>query len=54
MYKEMVDASVLEGIKFLADRGFHGVLAFHKNSEIPKKKSKYHPLRNCKKITCKV
>ncbi|MDR2202999.1 MAG: hypothetical protein LBE76_01580 [Nitrososphaerota archaeon] len=50
MYKEVVGATVLEGIRFLADSGFHGILAFHKNSEIPKKKSKYHPLSVTEKV----
>jgi hypothetical protein len=50
MYKERVGASVLEGIKFLADRVFQGVLAFHKNSEIPRKMSKYHPLSVTEKV----
>jgi hypothetical protein len=35
---------VNEKIKIGADTGFQGIYRFHKNSEIPKKRSKKHPL----------
>ena len=33
----------------LADSGFQGIGKFHKNSEIPKKKAKKHPLTKAEK-----
>jgi len=50
IYKESVGVAVLERVKFLADSGFQGLLEVHKNSEIPLKRSKYHPLSEAEKL----
>jgi hypothetical protein len=42
---------VNEKIKIGADTGFQGIHRFHKNSEIPKKRSKKHPLTKQEKTT---
>ena len=44
MYKESVGSKVSKKIKLQGDSGFQGIEKFHANSEIPKKKSKHHPL----------
>lgn len=44
IYKETVGVAVLETIRFLADSGFQGIDRYHRNSVLPKKKSKYYPL----------
>jgi len=36
--------AILWGILLLADSGYQGLLSLHKNSRIPHKKSKNHPL----------
>jgi IS5 family transposase len=43
LFKSTIQALVL-GILLLADSGYQGLLALHKNSRIPYKKSKNHPL----------
>jgi IS5 family transposase len=43
LFKQTVRAMVL-GILLLADSGYQGLLGLHKNSRIPHKKSKNHPL----------
>jgi transposase len=43
LFKSTVQAVVF-GILLLADSGYQGLLALHKNSRIPYKKSKNHPL----------
>jgi transposase len=43
LFKGTVRALVW-GILLLADSGYQGLLALHKNSRIPYKKSKHHPL----------
>jgi hypothetical protein len=50
MYKENVRVAVLERIRLLADSGFQGIVKYHKNSKVPKKKSKYNPLSMVDKI----
>jgi hypothetical protein len=44
LYKKTVGYAILNDIFAYFDSGYQGVLSFHKNSEIPKKKSKKHPL----------
>ncbi len=39
-----------ESIKALADTGFQGSNKLHQNSEIPKKKTKKHPLTKLEKL----
>jgi len=43
LFKATIRAIVF-GILLLADSGYQGLLALHKNSRIPYKKSKHHPL----------
>ena len=50
MYKENVGTAVLDRIRLLADSGFQGIVKYHKNSLVPKKKSKYNPLSMVDKI----
>ena len=50
IYKTMVGSNVLEEIKLQGDSGFQGLLEIHKNSEIPKKKSKHHPFSTAEKL----
>ncbi len=38
-----------KNIKVLVDTGFQGISKFHQNSEIPKKKTKKHPLTKSEK-----
>ena len=40
LYKESIGCAILDKIKAKLDSGYQGVLKFHKNSEIPKKKPK--------------
>lgn len=44
MWKKSIGAKVVKHIKIQADSGYQGIAKLHKNSEIPKKKSKKHPL----------
>ena len=44
LYKDEFGYAIAEWIKLMGDSGFQGIQDFHKNSEIPKKKSKKHPL----------
>ena len=44
MYKNEVCEKVRESIKINGDSGFQVICSYHKNSEIPKKKSKKNPL----------
>jgi IS5 family transposase len=41
---KMTVRAIICGILLLADSGYQGLLALHKNSRIPYKKSKNHPL----------
>jgi transposase len=38
------EVSIVEKIECLADAGYQGLKQLHVNSQMPKKKSKYHPL----------
>jgi transposase len=40
----MTVRAIIGGILLLADSGYQGLLALHKNSRIPYKRSKNHPL----------
>jgi hypothetical protein len=40
LYQDSVGNLISEGILFLGDSGYQGILKLHKNSEIPKKKPK--------------
>ena len=44
LYKDEFGYAVAQWIKLMGDSGFQGIFEFHKNSEIPKKKTKKHPL----------
>jgi IS5 family transposase len=43
LFKQTVRA-IIVGILLLADSGYQGLLGLHKNSRIPHKRSKNHPL----------
>jgi Transposase and inactivated derivatives len=49
IFKNTVQAIIL-GIMLLADSGYQGLLALHKNSRIPYKRSKLHPLTKEQKL----
>ncbi|MDR1463931.1 MAG: hypothetical protein LBJ11_01345 [Oscillospiraceae bacterium] len=40
LYKNTIGSRVLESIKARTDSGYQGIVAFHENSETPKKKPK--------------
>jgi hypothetical protein len=40
MFKTSVGSGILSDIKALCDKGYQGILAFHKNTALPKKKPK--------------
>jgi hypothetical protein len=40
LYKDIIEAHILESIKLQADSGYQGISEIHKNSETPKKKPK--------------
>ena len=44
LYKDEFGYAIAKWIKFMGDSGFQGILDFHKNSEIPKKKPQKRPL----------
>jgi IS5 family transposase len=44
MWKKSIGAKVVKHIKIQADKGYQGIAKLHKNSEIPKKKTKKQPL----------
>jgi len=50
MYKNTIGVKVICTIKIKADSGYQGILAFHKNSLIPVKKSKNKPLSDEDKL----
>jgi len=44
MWKKSIGVKVVKHIKIQADKAYQGIAKLHKNSEIPKKKTKKHPL----------
>jgi hypothetical protein len=44
LYKESVGGALAPETTVKADSGYQGIAAYHANSEVPYKKSKYHPL----------
>ena len=40
MYKQSIGSGIAKRIKALCDKGYQGILAFHRNTELPKKKPK--------------
>ena len=44
IWKKSIGVKVVKHIKIQADSGYQGIHKWHKNSEIPKKKTKKHPL----------
>jgi hypothetical protein len=40
LYKDTIEAHILESIKLQADSGYQGISEIHKNSETPKRKPK--------------
>jgi IS5 family transposase len=44
MWKKSIGVRVVKHIKIQADKGYQGIAKLHKNSEIPKKKTKKCPL----------
>ncbi|MGM9886782.1 MAG: IS5 family transposase [Lactococcus sp.] len=44
IYKTSLGKAISSSAQVLADSGYQGISEFHKNSEIPQKKSKKHPL----------
>jgi hypothetical protein len=49
LFKASIGQAIGNEIKMLADSGYQGLLSFHQNSEIPRKKSKNHPLTKAEK-----
>ena len=49
LYKESIGSQVAGKIKIQADSGYQGIDKFHKNSEVPKKKTKSQPLTETEK-----
>jgi hypothetical protein len=50
MYKNTIGVKVICTIQIKADSGYQGILAFHKNSLTPVKKSKNKPLSDEDKL----
>lgn len=50
LYQNSVGDAVCERIKVQVDSGYLGISKLHWNSEVPKKKSKYHPLSVAEKL----
>jgi len=44
LFKGTIRAAIIFAILLLADSGYQGLLAWHRNSRIPFKRSKNHPL----------
>ena len=44
IYKRSIGTEIHQTIPVYVDLGFLGIEKFHKNSKIPRKSSKYHPL----------
>ena len=44
MWKKSIGVKVVKHIKIQADKGYQGIAKLHKNSELPKKKTKKRPL----------
>ena len=49
LYKESIGSQVADDIKIQGDSGYQGIDKFHKNSEVPKKKTKNQPLTAAEK-----
>ena len=49
MWKKSIGVKVVKHIKIQADKGYQGIAKLHKNSEIPKKKTKKCPLTKVEK-----